>query len=64
MDERATNLAVEKRMKGDELEKACAWAAAKASNVAVVESCIVMVVMPTGSVALSASASVGGVDCG
>ena len=39
-----TDLAVEKRMKGDESEKACACDAAQASRVAVVESFIVVVV--------------------
>ena len=38
-------MAVEKRMKGDESEKACACDAAQASRVAVVESFIVVVVM-------------------
>ena len=56
-----TYLVVEKRMNGDESEKACACDAAQASSAAVVESFIVVmvvvVVMPGGCVGV-------GVGCG
>ena len=47
---RLTYSAVEKRMNGAESEKACAWPAAQASNVAAMERCIVAV-MPSAGLA-------------